>query len=541
MSITDVLPAEAGLTVTAITITPGLIGIAATATGSAARCPACGAPSDRVHSRYVRTMADLPLRGRRVALRITVRRFRCPNAGCERAIFCERVPGLASTHARSTGPLTESHRAIGFTVGGEAGSRLAEELAMPASPDTLLRRVKSAPEKNDPPPRYVGVDDWAWKKGQRYGTLLVDLERGRVIEILSGRDGKALAEWLRAHPEVEVISRDRWTAYAQAATDAAPQAKQVADRWHLLKNLREAIERLFERNAPAIREKLAGPVSPTVVPSTAPRVTETVPPPIPPDASQDDWAARRCRRAARFDKVLSLRRRAWSQRAIARHLRISINTVRRYLRVEACPDWQPGRPQRPNQSFAYLRRRVAQGCHTAAVLYRELKARGWGVSYARVCRLLNRWLAETGQRPVRANAIPVAPATPPSARKLSYEFVRRSEDRTPKEQAHLQSLHAVDRVRTPLAVANEFVAMLRKQFPQPLAEWLTKAESSGSPDLCRFAKGLRQDEVAVAAALTETWSNGPVEGHVNRLKTIKRQMYGRGGFQLLRARLRRAA
>src|SRR5262249_17239679 len=155
--------------------------------------------------------------------------------------------------ARTSGPLTESHRAIGFAVGGEAGARLAAHLAMPTSPDTLLRRVKSAPDGTDPPPRYVGVDDWAWKKGHRYGTILIDLERRCVIDILPGRDGSALATWLKEHPTVAIIARDRWSAYAQAATEGAPQARQVADRWHLLNNLRDAIERLLARRYATVR------------------------------------------------------------------------------------------------------------------------------------------------------------------------------------------------------------------------------------------------------------------------------------------------
>src|SRR5262249_55551546 len=156
--------------------------------------------------------------------RLVVRRFRCVEPGCPRVIFCERLPELLHPHARTTDRLSGAHRAIGFALGGEAGARLADHLDMPTSPDTLLRRVKGAPDEPAPPPRYVGVDDWAVRKGQRYGTILIDLERGQVIDILEGRDGGALKAWLKQHPGVEVITRDRWPAYAQAATDGAPQA-----------------------------------------------------------------------------------------------------------------------------------------------------------------------------------------------------------------------------------------------------------------------------------------------------------------------------
>ena len=186
-------------------------------TAATAVCPRCGTASDRLHSRYRRTVADLPCQGRPLALRLVVRRFRCPQADCPQSIFCERLPGLLAPHARSTSRLAGAHCAIGFALGGEAGHRLAEHLAMPTSADTLLRRVKGSPDEPAPPPRYVGIDDWALRKGQRYGTIVIDLERGRVLDLLPGRDGEALKTWLKEHPGVEVITRDRWTAYAQAA------------------------------------------------------------------------------------------------------------------------------------------------------------------------------------------------------------------------------------------------------------------------------------------------------------------------------------
>src|SRR5262249_11552750 len=213
----------------------------------------------RVHSRYTRTVADLPCQDQAVAIRLTARRFRCPSPTCRTAIFCERIPQLLDVHARTTTRLTDIHGLIGLALGGEPGARLAQEMDVPTSPDTLLRRVKAYQGEPLPPPRFVGVDDWAWRKGRRYGTILIDLERGRVIDILEGRDGSALNAWLKEHPGVEVITRDRWSAFAAAAHEAAPQAKQVVDRWHLLKNLREAVEGLLERVSPQVREAVPGP------------------------------------------------------------------------------------------------------------------------------------------------------------------------------------------------------------------------------------------------------------------------------------------
>jgi transposase len=225
-------------------------------TAPTALCPCCGTTSDRVHSRYRRTVADLPCQGRVVALRLVVRIFRCTPADCPRRIFGERLPGVLPCQARSTARLADAHRDIAFALGGEAGSRLAGSLDMPTSPDTLLRRVKGWSPEPVPEPRCVGIDDGAIRKGQRYGTLLIDLERGRVLGLLPGRDGEALKAWLRGHPGIEVVPRDRWAAFAQAAAEAAPQARPVADRFHRLKDRREAVERLPGRLSVAVREAL---------------------------------------------------------------------------------------------------------------------------------------------------------------------------------------------------------------------------------------------------------------------------------------------
>jgi transposase len=546
MSITDVLPAEAGLAVTAVTITPDLIVIEATAASPAGTCPVCGIPSDRVHSRYTRTVADLPFRDRPTVIRMTVRRFRCPNTACSRAIFCERIPGLASAHARTTGPLTETHRAIGFAVGGEAGARLAERLAMPTSADTVLRRVKSAPEAPGPPPRFVGVDDWAWKKRHRYGTILIDLERGRVIDLLPGRDGAALTQWLTEHPGVELVSRDRWPAYAEAITAAAPHARQVADRWHLLKNLREAVERLLERRAGAVREALSA--APPVAPPRAESATAPVEPPRPPTPAarvpgsprQETSEAKRVRRRERFDRARQLRAEGHSIRRIAKDLNLCRETVARYVRRRACPDWG-GRKPLPSRLDRFRDRidaRIAAGTANAVALHRELTAEGCRVSYYAVRRYVHRRRLVPGVHPPEPTH---RPALPPSARRLSFAWIRRPDRREAEEAGYVRTLHGIDDLRDPLAVADQFVAMVRKQTTRPLADWLAVAEVSPCSEVKRFAAGVRQDESAVAAALTERWSNGQVEGQVNRLKLIKRSMFGRAGFDLLRARVRYTA
>ena len=320
-----------------------------------ASCPLCGPDARRIHSRYSRRFADLSCFGRAVQVQVTVRWFFCAEPKCPRRIFAERLSGFAVPYARTTSRLTQTHQAIGCALGGEAGSRLTIRLSVATSPDTLLRRVKQLKNDSAPPLRFVGIDDWAWRKGQRYGTIVVDLERGDVVDLLPDRNAKTVKQWLDDHPGVELISRDRWSSYAQAAAEAAREPRQVADRWHLLKNLREAIERLFDQHSPIISEALktaetpseaaskptfpescqgqaaAEPSSPQLPNEPCPTSIEPgMAEPVEPSSSQPPsepalesprlqaQRARRRRRVERFEQVHQRHRQGHSERRIAR-------------------------------------------------------------------------------------------------------------------------------------------------------------------------------------------------------------------------------
>jgi transposase len=211
-------------------------------------CPSCGHVSKRVHSRDLRKPSDLPVSGRPVRLVLEVRRFFCDHACCPRKTFAERIPSLIHPHAQRTVRLQEALQQPGLAVGGEAGARLSTQFAMPGSPDSLLRLVRQARPLSKPSAKIIGIDDWAYKRRLRYGTLICDLETRRPLELLPDRSVQTVCTWLERHPEVEVISRDRWSEYATAAQKGAPQAIQVADRWYLLQKLVEALTHLLARN-----------------------------------------------------------------------------------------------------------------------------------------------------------------------------------------------------------------------------------------------------------------------------------------------------
>ena len=379
-------------------------------TGEAAPCPRCRSVSTTVHGRYRRTLQDQPCLGFPVRLLVTVRKFVGHRSDGRRRVSCERLPELTAPHARTTAALTDTHRDIGLALGGEAGARLAINLALPTSPDTFLRRVKNGPDEPAPRPRYVSVDDWALRKGQAYGTIVIALERGTVIDLFPGRDGEALKAWLAADPQVGVITRDRWPAYTQAASEPAPQARQVADRFHLLRNVREAVEKILSRVGSDIRAANAeanNPTPPTLTaatPVSSDATAENPVPPPPPDmnpltAKERRQAEKRRVREERFEPVKQLLADGHSCREVARRLGWDIKVVLRYRRLDRCPDWSPGRPTVTalDPFAAFIAEWVAAGNRTSGDLFRALNVKGDTGGYDAVRRYLSRLIGRRGR------------------------------------------------------------------------------------------------------------------------------------------------
>lgn len=243
-----VLPAPKLLNLTSVRVTENAITLVARTSSRVALCPVCGKGSTRVHSRYTRMLADLPWQGIPVTVHLHVRRFFCDEANCERAIFAERLPSIAAHYGRRTERLDGWFTHVSFALGGEAGSRLLKDLGVVVSGDTLLNHIRSSRLRASRTPRVLSVDDFAFRRGTRYGTVLVDLERHTLVDVLPDRSADTFAHWLSEHPGVEVVSRDRGGEYAEAVRRAAPHAVQVADRFHLLKNLRDVVLRVFKQH-----------------------------------------------------------------------------------------------------------------------------------------------------------------------------------------------------------------------------------------------------------------------------------------------------
>ncbi len=220
-----------------VRVNDGKVYLLARSRGRRPRCPTCHGAQVTVHSYYERTLRDLPCWGRPVLLTVRLRRFRCRSRSCPRRLFVERIPSTAQPHRRTTIRLSEALRRFGYVLGGRASARLAGRIGMQVGTDAILRRVKEPhPQSGAPPTRVLGVDEWAWRKRGRYGTILMDLEQRRVVDLLPVRSAESFAGWLRAHPGIELIARDRSLLYREGGRRGAPTAGQVHDRFHLIKN-----------------------------------------------------------------------------------------------------------------------------------------------------------------------------------------------------------------------------------------------------------------------------------------------------------------
>jgi transposase len=521
------------------------------------RCPVCGEPAERVHSRYGRTLADLPWARFAVRFHLQVRRFFCENPTCPRNIFAERLAGIAPACAHRTDRQRERLTDFALALGGEEGSRLAAKHGMPVSPDTLLRLIRGAPEPARPTPAVLGVDDWAIHKGLTYGTILVDLERHRPVEVLPDRSSESLAAWLRAHPGVEIIARDRGGAYAEGARDGAPAATQVADRWHLVDNLADALENVFRGKgscltaAAALGERATGndqAKEGAPAPPTADAVYQGKRRHPQPerwrDRAEAAAAAGVARRREHYERARALHAKGASVAQIARTVGIARMTVSKYLRE--------GPPQRKRHSIhgkqrvlepyePFLLQRWGEGCRMATVLWREIRAQGFAHSVSNVQRFVAQLRRAGPPATGRPRTALTKPHGPPP-RLVASLVLRRPERRTDEQRTYLKLVAAEDpAIATAVDVAEDFLVMLRRREGDRLEAWLAAAEASGVDDLKRFAGKLRTDLAAVQAGLTLRHSNGQTEGHVTKLKLVKCQGYGRAKIDLLRKRLLRAA
>ncbi len=513
-------------------------------TAPAASCPLCGAASSGVHSRYQRVPSDLPWGGHPVKLVLRVRKFFCRVPSCARRVFAERLPEVVAPWARTTERLTVLLRAVAFALGGEAGARLAKRIGLATSPATLISLIRRTPLPDPSPARVLGVDDWARRKGKSYGTALVDLEKHRLTELLPDRESETFARWLRANPGAEVISRDRGERYAAGGRRGAPEATHVADRWHLLSNWREATERVFDRYRGRVKQvivaapELAGKPATAVLPAKGVNRRRKY--------LEKQRARAQAKRLARYEEIRKRHARGKYLTTIAHDLGIDYKTARKYALSDECPTRKPHKRSRKRllePYEPYLRARWKEGCKNGRGLYREIRAHGYPGSRTQVADFVARLRTEENGKKPQAPSAAGEPLTPHRAAMLLLRRPERCDEAEHQARAELGNVHPEVGLAVGLAVGftERFVEIVRERRGGELGRWLSDAEASGVREIRQFAHKVRRDEAAVEAGCKLPWSNGQTEGQITKLKAIKRSMYGRAKFDLLRQRALYAA
>jgi transposase len=402
----------------------------------------------------------------RLVLTLLVRKWICPEASCSRKIFAECFPGLVQRYARMTDRLVKILQAVGVMTNGADAAQIAQAFGVPTTAKTIIRRVLQLPLPDEGKVAKVGIDEWAWKKGHHYGTLLVDLEKRRVVQLLADREASTSKAWLRKHPEIDLVSRDRSKIFREAATDGAPQAKQVVDRFHLQKNFAQALEKFFRRHTRMLKmaagqgARKARPATKTVMP---PKITP-------------ERRARHRQQVSIHKRIWKLYRQGCSKDYIAEIVGLTKRSVYRALKQEAAP---PLRRRARSSSVVdpylpYLASRWNQGCHNTALLYKEIVTQGYTGSQRTLRRQLQTF-RQAGEHPVSKQTIILD--QPPSARSVALMIVRPTKNRTAEQTAYLERL-----IQSEATVAVVFT--LAQDFGRRLAQ-TRRGVAVGAMESCR--------------------------------------------------------
>ncbi|MCJ2106366.1 ISL3 family transposase [Methylobacterium sp. E-041] len=502
----------AGFIVEHLDIGIGRIGLVVRSGAAVTACPNCRTSSHRIQSRYRRRAADLPLGGRRVELQVVVRRFRCDAATCERKIFAERFPdGFLPSFARRTARLEQIVHHLGLALGGRPGAGLAQRLMLPVSRDTLLHVIRRRAATPSDPLGVIGIDDFAWRRNHRYGTLVCDLERRRIVALLPDREQATAQTWLKQNTSIQIVARDRGGGYGEAIARALPQAIQVADRWHLMENASRGFLDAVRKSMRQVREVVgAATLDPALL-----------------TAAEHIQYEGYLRREEADAAIRALAEAGIPIRRIGQRLGHSRKVVRAVLRGERTDVFRV-RQSSLDAFLPWLDAQWDAGSRNATELWRMAKAQGFRGSL--------RVVGECATRRRRAEQANIERLQRvPSARTLARLLTT---DRDRLTKAETLTVAAVEEGVPALVEAREVVSafrtMVRGNEPGRLEGWLRRAEASL---VASFARGIGQDRSAVQAAIMLPWSNGQTEGQVTKLKLVKRQMYGRGKIDLLQARL----
>lgn len=505
---------------------PGLI-IRAHSSAKGSLCPQCSKRSKSIHSKYSRTFTDLPVSGKEVKVIIEARKFFCNNVKCQRKIFTERFSHQILPHRRCFQRCEEMLQKVGLELGGNKAALMGKVMGYSYSASSILRCIKGIElPVSIVTSGIIGVDDWAYKKGRTYGTIIVDLENRKIIDLLPDREAVTLENWLKVHPEVHTVTRDRASAYALGIKSGAPQAIQVADRYHLVVNLRDAVQRSLHKHGKGIKncfhsfstgsdqKDLLVPLFDDILNCSRPVNAE---------------------RHYKFQQAKELHKQGYSLKAIARQLKAGRKTIRKYIAMEQFKSREVNETHYSTNfsDFQNILLEMYSPDITYLSIFNHVKKLGFNGKYGQFCHRMNQLINDgRTSRSRKSNQLPVLkPVKTWSTSRLSFMALSEGKLNT-EDQAFLDFLFSKSpEIKTTAELAQSFKKLVTRKQDGSLEEWLGQAKSS---ELKAFAKGIKRDFEAVNQAVLTPFSNGQVEGQVNKLKMIKRKMYGRAGFDLLR-------
>ncbi|ORE97104.1 MULTISPECIES: ISL3 family transposase [Aurantimonadaceae] len=515
ISLSSLIPA--GLTVEQFEAVDDVLIVTASGRNRQAACPSCSSPARRVHSRYIRGVTDLPAAGRMVRLRLITRRFRCDVGTCRRKIFAERFGEAVPERARRTGRMECIVHHLGLALGGRPAASFAERLMMPVSNDTLLRVVRRRARPRNDVLTTIGIDDFAFRRNHRYGSIVCDLQRRQIVKLLPDREIATVAAWLADHPDIRIVSRDRGGGYGEAAALALPEVVQVADRWHLMENASAAFLDAVRKSMKLIRVTLGATAIDPKLLTSAERI------------QYEGYL----RREETNGVVEGLAADGIPIKEIVRRTGRSRKLVRQIVRGERTDVFRT-RQGSLDPHLPYLDAQWEAGCRNGAELWRRLRGQGFLGSL----RVVGEW-ATRRRRSEHISGSELRRT--PSARTIARLMTLKRDHLTKSETVVVAAIEAgVPALAEARELTDRFHAMIRGRAVGDLVSWMHDAEESL---LASFARGILKDASlsAVQGAIIETWSNGQTEGQVNKLKLVKRQMYGRAKLDLLEARLLGAA
>ncbi|ARO32622.1 ISL3 family insertion sequence transposase protein (plasmid) [Rhizobium sp. NXC14] len=453
--------------------------------GATAACPACGRMSRTVRSRYRRQVADLPLSGKRVRLPVQTRRFACDAVLCGRQIFAERFGDVLPPYARRTGRLEHVVHHLALALGGRPAARFAQRLMLPVSNDTLLRVIRRQGPPSSTPPSVIVIDDWAWRRNHRYGTIVWDLERRRPVRLLPDREPATAEAWLRQNAQIQIIARDRGGAYGLAAARALPDAVQVADRWHLMENASRAFLDAVRKSMRQIRKTLgATRVNPKLL-TAAERL------------QYEGYLRREQTNAA----VMALTKDGMTIKEIVRRTGHSRGLVRQVLRGQRIDVFR-SRESSLESYLEWLDAQWAAGKRNGTELWRRLRAKGFRGS--------RRVVSEWATRRKRADKADAESLTRTPSRTIARLLTTSRDNLTKSETVTIAAIESgVPLLITARDIIADFHLMIRRKAESQLASWIDRARDSL---VSSFGNGVVKDIQAVRAAIVSPWSNGQTEG-----------------------------